>query len=329
MLGCPDFRVNSYIERGLLVKKILVCGSIAYDHLMDFPGMFKDQILPEKIHMLNVSFLVQSLKKMRGGTAPNISYNLALVGMQPLILGTAGQDFRDYGDWLKINGVNVDYIRILNDDYTASCFITTDLANNQITEFYPGAMAKDSELSIKTLPLDDIAMVIIAPTEPTAMIKWALECKELGIPYLFDPGMQLPRLPVADLVRGILGARIIVFNEYEYSLMLEKTGLTKEEILNSVELIVETLGPKGSRLTAKERQVHVPAAKESQIVDPTGAGDAYRAGLLKGYFEGTSLERMGQYASVTSVYAIEHEGGTGHKYTIAEFSKRFQENYGG
>jgi adenosine kinase len=311
------------------MKKVLVCGSIAYDHLMDFPGLFKEQILPEKIHTLNVSFLVNSFKKMRGGTAPNIAYNLALVGISPLILGTAGQDFREYGGWLKANGIDINYIKILNDDYTASCFITTDLANNQITEFYPGAMVNDPELSLKDIPLKEVAMVVIAPTDPTAMIKWALECRELGIPYLFDPGMQLPRLPVADLVRGILGARIIVFNEYEYSLMLEKTGLTREEILNSVELIVETLGAKGSRLTNKQQQVHVPAAKETEVVDPTGAGDAYRAGLLKGYFEGVSLERMGQYASVTAVYAIEHKGGTGHKYTAEEFTKRFQENFGG
>jgi adenosine kinase len=311
------------------MKKVLVCGSIAYDHLMDFPGLFKEQILPEKIDTLNVSFLVNSFKKMRGGTAPNIAYNLALVGITPLIFGTAGQDFREYGDWLKENGVNTDNIKIINDDYTASCFITTDLANNQITEFYPGAMVNDPQLSLKDIPLADIAMVVIAPTDPAAMIKWALECREMGLPYLFDPGMQLPRLPVADLVRGILGAKIIVFNEYEYSLMLEKTGLTREEILNSVELIVETLGAKGSRLTTKQQQVHAPAAKETEIVDPTGAGDAYRAGLLKGYFEGASLQRMGQYASVTAVYAIEHKGGNGHKYTAEQFTKQFQENFGG
>lgn len=311
------------------MTRVLIGGSIAFDHLMNFPGHFKEQILLEKIHHLSVSFLVESLKKIRGGTAPNIAYNMALAGMEPVIIGTAGQDFPEYGKWLNENGVDTKYIRVLHDDYTASCFITTDLDNNQITEFYPGAMAKDPELSLKSISSEGIAMMVIAPTEPTAMIKWALECQELGIPYLFDPGMQIPRLTAADLIKGILGARIVVFNEYEYSMMLEKTGLTKDEILNTVELIVETLGEKGSRLTNKERQVHVPAAKPVQIVDPTGAGDAFRAGLLKGYFEGTSLELMGKYAGVTAVYAVEHQGGTGHKYTIEEFNQRFKENFGG
>jgi adenosine kinase len=311
------------------MKKVLVCGSIAFDHIMDFPGLFKDQILPDKIHALNVSFLVNSLKKMRGGTAANISYNLALVGEAPVILGTAGQDFVEYQNWLNQSGVDTSLIKILADDYTASCFITTDLANNQITGFYPGAMAHDPELSLKTVDRKDTALVVIAPTEPTAMIKWALECRELGVPYLFDPGMQIPRLSGDDLRRGILGARIVIFNEYEYTLMLEKTGLTREEILSSVDLLVETLGGKGSFLGTKHKRVHVQAAKPVEVVDPTGAGDAYRAGLIKGYFEGASLEKTGQYASITAVYAVEHKGGTNHKYTIAEFNQRYQENYGG
>lgn len=311
------------------MAKVLIGGSIAFDHLMNFPGHFKEQILPEQIHHLSVSFLVESLKKIRGGTAPNIAYNIALAGMEPVIIGTAGQDFPEYGKWLNENGVDTKYISVLGDDYTASCFITTDLDNNQITEFYPGAMGKDPELSLKDIDVNGIEMMVIAPTEPTAMIKWALECQELGIPYLFDPGMQIPRLTAADLIKGILGARIVIFNEYEHSMMLEKTGLTNEEILNTVELIVETLGEKGSRLTDKERHVHVPAAKPGRIIDPTGAGDAFRAGLLKGYFEGASLELMGKYAGVTAVYAIEHQGGTGHKYTIDEFNQRFKENFGG
>jgi adenosine kinase len=311
------------------MAKVLIGGSIAFDHLMNFPGHFKEQILLEQIHHLSVSFLVESLKKIRGGTAPNIAYNMALAGMEPVIIGSAGQDFPEYGKWLNENGVDTKYIKVLRDDYTASCFITTDLDNNQITEFYPGAMSKDPELSLKDIEVEEIAMMVIAPTEPAAMIKWALECQGLGIPYLFDPGMQIPRLTAADLIKGILGARIVIFNEYEHSMMLEKTGLTNEEILNTVELIIETLGEKGSRLTNKERHVHVPAAKPGRIVDPTGAGDAFRAGLLKGYFEGASLELMGKYAGVTAVYAIEHQGGTGHKYSMEEFNQRFKENFGG
>ncbi len=309
--------------------KIVVCGSIAYDNIMDFPGLFKEQILPDKIHALNVSFLVRGLKRVRGGTAPNIAYNLALIGEKPMILGTAGKDFYEYRDWLGNNGVDTSLVRIIEDDYTASCFITTDLVNNQITGFYPGAMSKDVEISLKDLNLKGVSMVIIAPTEPNAMMKWALECKELGIPYMFDPGMQIPRMSADELIKGIMGAKIAVFNEYEYDLMKRKTGLTKEDILNRVELLVETLGAKGAILKTRSHRIHIPAAKPVNVVDPTGAGDAFRAGLLKGYFEGASLEKTGRYASVTAVYATEHKGATEHRYGIDEFRRRYTENYGG
>lgn len=308
--------------------KTLVCGSIAYDNIMDFPGLYSEQIMPNKIHMLNVSFLVNSLKKVKGGTAPNIAYNLALIGEKPSIVGTAGRDFYEYKDWLNENGVDTSRIRILDNDYTASCFITTDTSNNQITMFYPGAMAKDPEISLGDMDMKDVSMVVIAPTEPVAMVKWAEECRESGIPYLYDPGMQIPRLSRKDLIKGIMGARIVILNEYEYMMMKEKTGLSEEEILNQVELIVETLGGQGSILRTKKEKVEVPAAKPVRVVDPTGAGDAYRAGLLKGYFEGASLEVMGRYASVTAVYAVEHKGGTEHKYTTDEFKKRYNDNYG-
>lgn len=307
--------------------KIVVCGSIAYDNIMDFPGLFKEHILPDKIHALNISFLVNSLKKMKGGTAPNIAYSLALVGLKPVIVGTAGVDFVDYGKWLEENGVDTSCIRILKDDYTASCFITTDLSNNQITGFYPGAMAKDPEINLKDLDLKDVEMVLIAPTEPEAMVKWASECRELGIPYMLDAGMQIPRLNAHQLKEMIMGARIVIFNEYEYNMMTEKTGLSREEILNNVELAIETLGAKGSLLMTRKERVHVNSAKPIEVVDPTGAGDAYRAGFLKGYFEKASLDVMGALGSVTAVYALEHKGGTGHKYTLEEFEKRYAENF--
>lgn len=308
--------------------KVIVCGSIAYDNIMDFPGLFKDHILPDKIHALNISFLVNTLKKMRGGTAPNIAYSLSLIGEKPFVVGTAGRDFYEYRNWLNENGVDTSYIRILEDDFTASCFITTDLSNNQITGFYPGAMAKDAEITLKGMDMRDISMVVIAPTGPEAMTKWAKECKELAVPYLYDPGMQIPRLSSEDLIEGILGAKIVIFNEYEYNMMVEKTGLSREEILNSVDMIVETLGAKGSIIRTKNNRAHIPAAKPVEVVDPTGAGDAFRAGLLKGYFEGASLEVMGRYASVTAVYAVEHKGGTNHRYTMQEFERRYTENFG-
>lgn len=309
--------------------KILVCGSIAYDNIMDFPGRFKEHILPDKIHNLNVSFLVNSLKRLRGGTAPNIAYNLALTGQNPAIVGTAGRDFSDYRDWLNENSIDTEYIRLLEDDFTASCFITSDISGNQITGFYPGAMARDCEISLKHLDLDDVQMAIVAPTEPDAMIKWATECRELDIPYLFDPGMQIPRLSGQELIEGMMGASIVVFNEYEYDMMMEKTMLSTDDLLCNVELVVITLGEKGSILQNRREKVQVPAAKPIEVVDPTGAGDAYRAGLLKGYFEKTSLQTMGKYASVTAVYAVEHKGATEHRYTMDEFDMRYNENFGG
>jgi len=307
--------------------KIIVAGSIAYDHIMEFPGYFSELIIADNIDRLNISFLVRSLKKVRGGTAPNIAYNLALTGQEAEILGTAGSDFGSYRQWLDENGVGTSLVRIREDEFTASCFINTDLSGNQITAFYPGAMAYDVQISMFDVPMDDVSMVIIAPTEPAAMSKWCDELQRIGIPYLYDAGMQIPRLAPEDLVKGILGARIVIFNEYEYAMMRKKTGLTMGDILARVEMVVITLGDKGSELRTKNQTVRVPAAKPVKVVDPTGAGDAYRAGLLKGYFEGAGLEKMGRYASVSAVYAVEHQGATEHRYTMDEFWKRYRENF--
>ena len=275
----------------------------------------------------NISFLVKSLKKVRGGSAPNIAYNLALTGLEAEILGTAGADFDSYRQWLEEIGVGTGLVRIREDDFTASCFINTDLSGNQITGFYPGAMAYDEKISMLEIPMDDVSMVIIAPTEPAAMSRWCDELQKIGIPYLYDAGMQIPRLEPDDLAKGILGARIVIFNEYEYAMMRKKTGLTMGDILAGAELAVITLGEKGSELWTKDGRVTVPAAKPVRVVDPTGAGDAYRAGLLKGYFEGASLEKMGKYASVSAVYAVEHKGATEHRYTMDEFYARYRENF--
>ena len=309
--------------------KIIVAGSIAYDHIMEFPGYFKDQIIPEKIDELNISFLVNSLKKVKGGTAPNIAYSLSLIGLKPEVIGTVGNDFEEYRKWLESKGVGTGLIRVKEDDFTASCFINTDLSNRQITGFYPGAMAYDTQISMLDILMDDVSMAIVAPTEPAAMTRWCDELRSIGVPYLYDCGMQIPRMTADELVAGVLGARIVIFNEYEYDMLFKKTALTAEEILNHVEIIVVTLGERGSVLRTRTKNVHVPAAKPVKVLDPTGAGDAYRAGLLKGYLEGAGLEQMGRYASVTAVYAVEHKGATEHSYTIDEFNNRYKENYGG
>jgi len=309
--------------------KIIVAGSIAFDNIMEFPGYFKDQIIPEKINELSISFLVKSLKKVKGGSAPNIAYNLALIGQKAEVFGTVGGDFEEYRQWLESNGIGTGLIKVREDDFTASCFITTDLSNNQITGFYPGAMAYDIHLSMHDVEMDDVSMVVIAPTEPAAMSKWCNELKTIGIPYLYDAGMQIPRLSSQELVEGILGARIAIFNEYEFEMMNKKTGLNADDILNTVEILVITKGVKGSVLMSGNEKVHVPAATPKRIIDPTGAGDAYRAGLLKGYFEEAGLETMGRYASISAVYAVEHKGATEHCYTIDEFYNRYIENFGG
>lgn len=310
------------------MKKVVVCGSIAYDNIMQFPGLFKDHILPDKIHTLSISFVVDSFTQSRGGTAPNIAYSMALLGLKPIVFGTAGKDFMPYKTWLEENGVDTSSIRMLDNDFTASCYIMTDNSDNQITSFYPGAMAKDPELSLKNVDLTDVGLVVIAPADPTAIVKWAKECREIGVPYMFDPGMSLPRLTGEQLHEAVLGASFLVVNEYEYPLLCERTGLAEETILEHVDVIVNTFGKRGSAIITKDKKVMVTAAEAACVIDPTGAGDAYKAGLVKGYFDGSSLEEMGRYGSVSAVYAIEQKGCSSHRYTLDEFLKRYAENYG-
>lgn len=309
-------------------RKIIVGGSIAYDNIVRFPGYFKDSFLPDKIRSLNVSFLVDNMQRIKGGTGSNIAYNLALIGEKPALMGTVGKDFAEYRRWLHQQGVDTRLTRTVSDDYTAFCTIMTDLGHNQITSFYPGAMNRDAEISLADIPTEEVAMVIIAPTEPGAMIKWALECQAKGLPYLFDPGMQIPRLSREDLVLGINGARILVMNEYEYSMMQNKTNLSKEDLLRRVEILAITRGDRGSTLTRGEEEVPIPAAQATEVVNPTGAGDAFRAGLLKGYLEGRPLPIMGRFGSTTAVYAVEHQGATEHSYTIDGFLQRYCDNFG-
>lgn len=310
------------------MRKIIVCGTIAYDNILQFPGLFSEQILIDKIDNLSVSFVSNSITKSKGGTAPNIAYNLSLIGENTVIIGSAGRDFDMYKKWLDDNNIDTSKINIKEDYYTALCFVVTDSSNNQISGFYPGAMSKDSEISLNNIDMRDVQLVVISPSDPTAMVKWAIECQKLNLPYLFDPGMLIPRFSKEDLIQGIRGAKILVSNEYEHSLMLEKTNMTREDILNSVELIVETLGEKGSNLITRDGKVHISAARPVEVLDPTGAGDAYKAGLIKGYLESLPLETIGRMASVSAVYALEHIGTTEHKYNYQEFLKRYSENYG-
>ncbi len=300
---------------------VLVTGSLAYDVIMDFPGRFADHIDPTKTHILNLSFLVDSLKKQKGGTAGNIAYNLALLEVPVTILGSAGRDFNEYYEFLQKAGVDVSNIKIVKNEQTSQAFIITDKADNQITSFYQGSMKNNSSLKISDLSQKS-EFAVISPNDPLAMINFALECKELDIPYMFDPGMQLPRLTDQDLITGIAGAKILIGNDYEIGMIKKRLKVVKTEIL------ITTFGEKGSLIQTKDQAVKVKAAKPERVVDPTGAGDAYRAGFLSGYLQGLDLKVCGQMGSLAACYSVEKYGTTTHSFTPEQFQKRYQENYG-
>ena len=308
--------------------RIVVTGSIAYDYVMVFPGHFQDHILPEKMHILSVSFLVDSMKRLRGGTAPNIAYNLALLGERPEVVGTVGDDFAEYRSWLEEKGVVTDGIKIIPGDFTASCFINTDLKHNQITAFYPGAMRHASTLSLKDAGLTKDDLVLIAPNDPAAMAGHAEECTALGIPYLYDPSMQAPRMTGVELEAGFKGARVLTGNDYEFGMMAEKLEISEAELRRRVPITVMTKGEAGALITVEGVEYEIPPASPTQVLDPTGAGDAYRAGFVKGMAAGFSWPVVGRLGALTAVYAIEHTGTQHHFYTIAEFVERYRSNFG-
>lgn len=307
---------------------IIVTGSIAWDHIMDFPGYFKDHILPEKVHMLNVSFLVNCLKRQRGGCATNIAYNLSLLGERPGIMATVGSDFEDYRLWFLANEIDVSAITVIDGEYTASAFVTTDKSDNQITGFYPGAMSYADTLSFANLDYRSIEIAIISPNSPAAMVKYAEECKQLCIPYIFDPGQQVISLEPAAIAESARGAKVLIANDYEYEMIRNKTGLSVDDLVEYAEIVIVTLGDQGSLVRTRQETVRVPAAKPRRVIDPTGAGDAYRAGIIKGLLRGYSLSKMGKVAAQVSVYGLEEYGTTVHRFTMSQFSERFMESFG-
>jgi adenosine kinase len=309
------------------VSNIVVTGSVAFDHIMDFPGRFKDHILPDKVHMLSVSFLVDNLKKVRGGCAANIAYNLALLGERPKMVATVGDDFAEYRAWLEERGVDTSGTRVIEGDFTASCFITTDLDDNQITGFYTGAMKAAGSLSLLDLLAEGDA-VIISPNDPGAMVNYPKECRERGAAWVYDPGQQIVRLSGEELLDGVSGARCVVGNDYEMAMIQEKTGRDAEALLELSETVVVTRGEQGSTIMTRDGQVDVPAAKARRVLDPTGAGDAYRAGLLRGLVRGNAPEQYGRVAALAAVYAVEEYGTQAHAYTPAEFAERYRDAFG-
>lgn len=306
---------------------ILVTGSLAYDYIMNFPGSFGDHILPEKIHVLNLSFMVETLRKSFGGTAGNIAYTLALLGEKPAVLGYAGEDFSEYDKFLRKAGVDTTLIRINVAKSTASAFVMTDQNDNQITGFYPGAITENKDLRFKNIDLKIDDFVVISPDDPDAMINYARECQKLKLKYLFDPGMQLPRLPDEDLKLGVMGAEVLIGNDYEMSLIKSRLWMENDDLLKHAKVLITTLGEKGAEILTKDSKIMIDAAKPNEVLDPTGAGDCFRAGFLAGYLKGFDLKTCGQMGAVASCYTVEKYGTTTHSFTIPEFEARYRENY--
>ncbi len=309
--------------------QVVVTGSLAFDHIMIFPGFFKDHILPEKTHSINVSFLVNELRKQRGGCAANIGYTLALLGERPRLVAAAGKDFGEYGDWLREQGVDTEAIFIDPDEVTPSCFITTDQTNNQITGFYVGAMPRAKELSLRELAGPNASVVIVAPDDPEAMVRHCREAREAGIPFLFDPSFQVTAMDGEALTAASQGASAVVLNDYELAVFEKKTGKAGDAIFDLVDMVIVTLGKDGSKIRLSDgREIDIPAAAVGEVLDPTGAGDAFRGGFLAGLQEGYDLEICGRMASVAAAYAIENHGPQNHAYTREEFEARYAENFG-
>jgi len=310
---------------------ITVTGSVAFDYIMSFPGRFADHILPEKLDTISLSFLVDEMRKVYGGCAPNISYSLALLGERPRLMATAGQDGVEYRRWLEAQGVDTSLLHICDDCFTASFFVNTDQDQNQIATFYAGAMARAGELSFHDLfsagePKPDIA--IISPNDPRAMERYAVECRELGIPYIYDPSQQVARLSGSELKTGLSGAYILILNDYEYSVLRKKTQLDQEQLLELTSVIVVTLGERGSQIITQKEVYDIPTAPPVAILEPTGVGDAYRAGLIKGLVQGYPWPVSGRIAALAATYVIEHPGPQPRPYTLAQFVARYRQAFG-
>jgi adenosine kinase len=303
---------------------ILLTGSVAYDYLMVFPGLFRDHILPEKLETISLSFLVESMVRLRGGTAPNIAYTLALLGQKPHLFATVGEDFEDYRAWLESKGVDTTWARVVPGVYTASFFANTDRSNAQIASFYPGAMAYASQLSLRELGLSRPDLVLVSPNDPEAMKQYVVECQELKLPYLYDPSQQIVRLSGDDLRRGIEGAMSLFVNDYEFALVQKSTGMTPSNILDCTQFLVVTRGEQGATIYTRQGEHHIPVVPPEHIADPTGVGDAFRAGFLTAYGCSLDLETCGRVGALAATYCLEQRGPQGHVYTPGEFVARYR-----
>lgn len=308
------------------MSRILVTGSVAYDYLMTFPGRFGDHLLPDKLDVLSVSFLVDSLRREPGGCATNIAYNLALLGEHPVVVATVGQDFADRAR-LEAAGVDLGGLVTYPDEFTASFFVSTDERNCQLASFYIGAMGRAAELSLRGLAAaGDVA--VIAPNSPDAMERAVAECKALGVPYVYDPSQQIVRLTPEALRAGIEGARLLVANEYEQALIEEKTGLGLDDLRPLVPTLAITHGEHGSRIYDDGATHDIPIAPPARALDPTGVGDAYRAGLLLGLTRGVPWPVAGRVGALSATYALESVGTQRHAFSPDAFLDRYASTFG-
>jgi adenosine kinase len=306
---------------------IIVTGSIAYDYLMRFPGRFTEHLMPEKLHEVSLSFLVDDMTKHWGGNGANIAYTLALFGLRPKVFGTVGRDFGDYRLWLERVGVDCSTVRQNDNVFTASFFANTDLDNNQIASFYSGAMADARNYRLADVYGGTPDLVIISPNDPQAMVNLAEECRQRGIRFVADPSQQVPRLNGAELRQIIDGAYMLVVNGYEAEMISSKTGLTLDDLCRQIEIMIVTHGKEGSQIFTNGEVIDVSIFPATEIKDPTGVGDAFRAGLLTGFSYGWDLKLAGEVGALCATYVLEQVGTQTHHYTMAEFVERFRTRF--
>ena len=304
----------------------LICGSVAYDAIMVFEDSFKRYILPEQIHILNVTFLVPELRREFGGCAANIAYNLKLLGEEPIPMCTAGQDFAPYREWLETQGIRCDHIRVIDDVYTAQAYITTDLDDNQITAFHPGAMSHSHLNRVGDAP--EATLGILSPDGRKGMVEHARQFVDAGIPFVFDPGQQLTLFTGEELRRFIEQATWVTVNDYEWQLLKHTTGWDEADVTGRVDALIVTLGGNGSTIHTGGGRIEIPAAEPRRISDPTGCGDAYRAGLLYGLLRGWDWVTTGRAASLMGAIKIECHGTQNHRFTMDAFERRFEASFG-
>ncbi len=304
----------------------LICGSLAYDNIMVFQDRFKNHILPQRIHILNVCFLVPEMRREFGGCAGNIAYNLKLLGADALPVATVGRDFDAYATWLDAIGISRRYVKTMPEHLTAQAFITTDLDDNQITAFHPGAMSLSHHNALPVL--DDIELAIISPDGREGMLQHTAALAEAGVPIIFDPGQGLPMFEQDELLWFMERAAYVTVNDYEWQLLHERTGLSPEALCERVQALVVTLGAKGSCIYVEGERYEIPAAEARAVRDPTGCGDAYRAGLILGILRGFDWETTGRIAALMGALKIEHHGTQNHGFTPAEFAARYEQSFG-